>query len=134
MTFSYLYENPKAEEYCELRLSCGMAPRTLEYVQPALEKTLFGFCIRKDSKLIGMGRVIGDLGTALQIVDVAVHPDYQGQKLANRIMDEIMHYVKKNAPKTCFVNLFADVDFLYKKYGFVVPETTVGMKLDWNLL
>lgn len=33
-----------------------------------------------------MGRIIGDGGTAFQIVDVCVHPAHQGRGLGKRIM------------------------------------------------
>ena len=134
MTYLYLHENPKPQEYCALRIRCGLSAKEIEHIKSALEKTLYSICIQDQGKLIGMGRIVGDLGTTVQIVDIAVDPDYQGQKLGNMIMKNIMTYIKKNVPETCFVNLFADVDFLYQKFGFVVPNNTVGMILDRDKL
>ena len=55
-----------------------------------------------------MGRIVGDGGTALQIVDIAVHPDYQGQGYGRTIMEHIMQYVHDNAVKGTYVSLMAD--------------------------
>ena len=35
---------------------------------------------------VGMGRIMGDGGTAYQIVDVAIAPAFQGQGLGKAIM------------------------------------------------
>ena len=59
-------------------------------------------------------------------------PDAQGNKLGRKIMEVLMRFIKTNADETCFVNLFADVSFLYEKYGFVIPTGTQGMRLDWS--
>ena len=32
-------------------------------------------------------------------------------------------------PRSTIVNLCADIDWLYQKFGFVVPEHTTGMSL-----
>ena len=80
-----------------------------------------------------MGRIIGDF-TALQLVDIAVDPGHQGRGLGRLLMEALMGFVRDNAEPTCFVNLFADVDFLYGKFGFVEPSSTTGMRLDWSRL
>ena len=124
---------PEATEYCDLRISSGMSAKDHPSAKEALKRSLFGVSIRDHSngELIGMGRIIGDF-TALQVVDIAVDPRHQGKKIGKRIMEEIMNYIKTSVPRSCFVNLFSDIDFLYEKYGFVNPTTTRGMKLDWD--
>lgn len=123
-------ESPAAAEYVALRQACAMAPRTLEAARVALPKSLFSVTLRDETgRLVGMGRIIGDLGCHVQLVDIAVSPDFQKQGLSRRIMDRLMEFVKKEVPDCAFVNLFADVDFLYEKYGFVRPKS-VGMALQ----
>lgn len=79
-----------------------------------------------------MGRVIGDGGCFLQIVDIAVRPDYQGQGLGKVIMNELMDYLKRETPADAYVSLIADqpADKLYLKYGFryTAPDS-LGMYL-----
>jgi GNAT superfamily N-acetyltransferase len=124
---------PKPEEYCQLRLDAGMTEKSRYSAEKSLGLSLFLISIKnsESKKLVGLGRVIGDY-TAMQVADIIVHPDYQGQKLGKKIMGEVMNFVKNNADKTCFVNLYADVTFFYEKYGFVKPSSTQGMRLEWS--
>jgi GNAT superfamily N-acetyltransferase len=55
-----------------------------------------------------MGRVIGDGGTAFQIVDVCVNPAHQGRGLGSRIMAALIEELERRAPATAYVSLIAD--------------------------
>lgn len=132
MEFQILDQIPTSAEYCELRKLCGLSEKTLQAADMGLPRSLYAVTIRFHGKLIGMGRIIGDLGCHVQITDIAVHPDFQGRKFANLIMDKIMGFVKRECPECCFVNLFADVEFLYVKYGFIPSVKSQGMYLDWG--
>jgi ribosomal protein S18 acetylase RimI-like enzyme len=80
-----------------------------------------------------MGRVIGDGGLNYEIVDMAVHPDYQRQRLGYRIMDALMGYINENAQESAYVCLLADdgAPALYRKFGFeFTAPRTVGMALN----
>nr|AIA18382.1 Acetyltransferase (GNAT) domain protein [uncultured bacterium] len=123
---------PSVEEYCHLRKLCGMAPRTAEAARIGLPRSLYSVTVRQNGKLIGMGRVIGDLGCHVQITDIAVHPDYQRQGISHQIMKKIMFFIEREVPSCAFVNLFADVHFLYQKYGFMEGTVTKGMYLKRN--
>ncbi len=121
-------ENPTAQEYLSLRSQAGMTFRSTEASKQALSRSLFSVCLRDEkNKLIGMGRVVGDQGSHVQVVDIAVHPDHQKKGLSHLIMKEIMSFIENEVDECAFVNLFADVDFLYQKYGFVIPTTSKGM-------
>ena len=123
-------KNPAPKEYQSLRVLTGMTSRTLEASKKALTHSLFAVCIRDDeSNLIGMGRVVGDIGSHVLVVDIAVHPDHQRKGHSHLIMTEIMNFIKNEVSECASVNLFADVDFLYQKYGFIVPTTSTGMIL-----
>jgi len=79
---------------------------------------------------VGMGRVIGDGGTAFQVVDIAVLPEHQGQGLGKRILGEIAAWLGEHVPETGYVSLLADVpaDALYAQFGFVhTAPRTLGM-------
>ncbi len=67
-----------------------------------------------------MGRVVGDGGCNYEVVDVAVHPDYQGQGYGFRIMQALMNYIHEHAPESAYVSLIADhgAPALYEKFGF----------------
>ena len=86
--------------------------------------------IEADGTAIGMGRVIGDGGTAYQAVDIAVLPAHQKKGLGKRIVAALVGWLHANAPKSAYVSLIADgpAKDLYAQYGFkpVMPES-IGM-------
>ena len=128
-----IVETPTAEEYCALRAVAGLSPKTVETAEQGLPGTLFAVCIRDKDQLIGMGRVIGDGGLNYEIVDMAVHPDYQRQGYGFRIMEALMNYIRDNARESAYVCLLADdgAPALYKKFGFeFTAPRTVGMALN----
>jgi len=90
----------------------------------------YGVYIVYENETIGTGRIIGDGGLTFQITDIMVHPNYQGKGIGKSIMDSLMDYYTKNAPKDAYLSLMADgnAKFLYKKYGFSEMENTIGMK------
>jgi len=118
---------PAVDEYCALRILTGLSAMDAAAAVDALPRSLHAVTLRRDGELVGMGRVVGD-GLHVQICDIAVHPDYQGQGLSRVIMENIMSFID-TLPKSTIVNLFADIDWLYQKFGFVVPTHTTGMSL-----
>ena len=125
---------PEVEEYLALRQICGLSARDKEASKTGLANSIYSVIIRNktDEKLIGMGRIIGDGGTAYQIVDIAVHPKEQGKGLAKAIMELLMKYIHYEINPQAYVNLIADrpADKLYEQFGFVetTPES-LGMYL-----
>jgi ribosomal protein S18 acetylase RimI-like enzyme len=123
-------EVPGADEYRALRVAAGLSPRTAIAAQFGLAGTLHAICIRDAGTLIGMGRVVGDGGCNFEIVDVAVHPDYQRQGYGYRIMEALMEYLHEYAPESAYVSLIADhgAPTLYEKFGFeFTAPTSVAM-------
>ena len=124
-----------------LRLSPRVAPRggcTRYALQShaaaarGLPSTLFAVCVRDGEQLVGMGRVVGDGGLNFEVVDVAVHPDYQRQGIGYRIMEMLMEAVNEVAPPTALVSLLADqgAPGLYRKFGFKPSApASIGMAL-----
>ena len=127
-------ETPGASEYRALRVAAGLSPKTAEAAEQGLPNSLFVVCLRLGGELIGMGRIIGDGGCNLEIVDIAVHPDHQRQGHGYRIMESIMSYLRDNAPKSAYVCLIADHDSpkLYAKFGFkLTTPKSVGMAIQF---
>ena len=116
-------QTPAPAEYMALRMAAGLSPKTAEASERGLPNSLFAVCVRDANQLIGMGRVIGDGGCNFEIVDIAVHPDYQRQGLGSRIME---------SPPSAYVCLIADegAPALYQKFGFeFTAPVSVGMAL-----
>ena len=79
-----------------------------------------------------MGRVVGDGGLFLFVVDIAVAPAWQRQGLGRRIMQALMDEVHARAPARTMVGLIADGTAyrLYEKFGFrLVAPRAHGMLL-----
>lgn len=118
---------PAVDEYCDLRIATGLSAMDRVAAATALPRSLHAVTIRDGDRLVAMGRVVGD-GLHVQVVDIAVAPDFQGQGLSRTVMEDIMAFID-TLPRSTIVNLFADIDWLYQKFGFVVPEHTTGMSL-----
>ncbi|WP_240229563.1 GNAT family N-acetyltransferase [Devosia lacusdianchii] len=121
---------PTTADYRRLRQVAGLSAKSLEAAEVGLPNTWYAVTIRHAGQTIGMGRVIGDGGTAFQIVDIAVEPAHQGKGLGKRIVAALVDHLRANAPASAYVSLIADGDaqHLYAKYGFApVMPASVGM-------
>ncbi len=119
---------PKPQEYCDLRVTCGLSEKSIDSATKGLPLSLYSITIRDSGTLIGMGRVVGD-GLHVQVVDIAIHPDYQKKGLSRIILERIVNFVNTEISSTATVSLFADVDWLYEKFGFAKPQKSQGMFL-----
>jgi GNAT superfamily N-acetyltransferase len=121
---------PTVTEYRDLRRLVGLSAKSEEAAAAGLPNTRFAVVLELDGQAIGMGRVIGDGGTAFQITDIAVLPAHQKKGLGKRIVAALVEWLKANAPKSAYVSLIADgpAKDLYAQYGFepVMPES-IGM-------
>jgi ribosomal protein S18 acetylase RimI-like enzyme len=122
---------PSVEVFRRLRIDAGLSDKAPEAVALALPHTWHGVMLRHAGQPVGMGRVIGDGGTAFQIVDVCVHPAHQGRGLGRRIMAALTEELERRAPATAYVSLIADgpARFLYEKFGFAdtAAHGSIGM-------
>ncbi|MYT74505.1 MULTISPECIES: GNAT family N-acetyltransferase [unclassified Streptomyces] len=131
LTSSSRASPPSVEVFRRLRTDAGLSDRSPEAAAVALPNTWFGVLLRHRVEPIGMGRIIGDGGTAFQIVDICVHPGHQGRGLGRRIMEALTEELERRAPSSAYVSLIADgpAKFLYGKFGFVETSSygSVGM-------
>lgn len=118
---------PGVDEYCALRIATGLSAMDPVAAATALPRSLFAVCLRDGERLVGMGRVVGD-GLHVQVTDIAVSPELQGRGLSRMVLDSVMAYIA-TLPRSTLVSLFADVDWLYQKYGFAPAEHSIGMFL-----
>lgn len=82
-----------------------------------------------EDTLVGFGRILED-GVMCMFYDITVHPDYQGQGIGTKIMENLVDKVKDKGYVS--IGLFAwdknpqNISF-YKKFGFEKVDT--GMEL-----
>ena len=125
-------EIPGNKEYRALRLSAGLSPKTAVAATRGLPRSLYAVCLRQGSKLIGMGRIVGDGGCNYEIVDVAVDPEFQRQGHGSAIMAALVAYLDREAPSSAYVSLIADhgAPALYRKFGFEpTAPASIGMAM-----
>ena len=121
---------PTVPEYRGLRRGSGLSDKTEEAAVRGLPATQFSVVIEHQGTAIGMGRIIGDGGTAFQIVDIAVLPEHQKRGLGKRIVSALVDWLHANAPKSAYVSLIADgpAKDLYAQYGFEpTAPASIGM-------
>jgi GNAT superfamily N-acetyltransferase len=121
---------PTVAEYRDLRRLSGLSEKSTEAAERGLPATLFAVVIEADGGPVGMGRVIGDGGTAYQVVDIAVLPPHQGQGLGKRIVAALVDWLHATAPKSAYVSLIADgpAKDLHAQYGFEpTAPASIGM-------
>ena len=115
---------PTPEEYMALREAANMTPRNLEGAVKGLGNELFSVLLinKENEEIIGMGRVIGDGGTVFQICDMAVISEWQNQGGGTMIMNALMAFIQKQNVDRAYINLIADVNNFYEKWGFKPTE------------
>tara|TARA_B100000482_G_scaffold187496_1_gene166262 strand:- start:983 stop:1327 length:345 start_codon:yes stop_codon:yes gene_type:complete len=97
-----------------------MRGRTIQGATKGLGSELFSVILRvsESGEAVGMGRVVGDGGTVFHICDMAVDEKWQGKGGGTMIMDSLMEYIVKEASPLSYINLMADVDGFYERWGF----------------
>ena len=129
---SIVAKTPSVEDYCRLRVVAGLSPKSIEAVKAGLPNTLFGVTVMAGDVAVGMGRIMGDGGTAYQIIDMAIDPAFQDHGLGKAVMKHLADWLQANAPDTAYVSLIADgpADHLYSQFGFepTAPES-IGMAM-----
>lgn len=128
--YELVEEIPAIDDYRRLREVSGLSPKSLEAARIALPNTLYAVVVRHEGRAIGMGRVVGDGGCHMQVVDMAVEPEHQGKGLGKAIFAALEAWLTRTAPDTAYVSLIADGDakHLYAKFGFApVMPASIGM-------
>jgi len=123
---------PTSDDYRRLRIAAGLSPKSAEAAAIGLPNTLFAVIIQHHDEVIGMGRIVGDGGLFLQIVDIAVDPAHQKLGLGKAIVSTLVDHVKTIALDGTYVSLIADgpAEHLYAQFGFTqTAPASVGMYL-----
>ncbi|GLX17007.1 MULTISPECIES: GNAT family N-acetyltransferase [Streptomyces] len=121
---------PDVPTYRRLRGESGLGAKSAEGSALGLPNSWYAVTVRHGGETVGMGRIIGDGGCFLQIVDICVLPAHQGRGLGKQIMAELSAELERRAPQGTYVSLIADGDarHLYSKYGFAeTAPASVGM-------
>ena len=118
---------PDVDTYLQLREKAGMRARTIQGATKGLGSELFSVILRasESGEAFGLGRLVGDGGTVFHICDMAVEEKWQGKGGGTMIMNSLMEYILEEASPQSYINLMADVDGFYERWGFkpTVPNS-----------
>ena len=110
------------EEYNELRLSVEWKPITEGQAERGLEHTTFLVAVRDQDKIVAMGRMLFDFGYTAYLGDVIVRPEYQGQGIGKKIVEELIDRTMEAAhegERIMFIlGAAKDKEGFYEKLGF----------------
>ncbi|WP_123623471.1 GNAT family N-acetyltransferase [Halorubrum sp. CSM-61] len=111
---------PSVAAFRRLRREAGMAERSREAVARGLPNTTYGVHVVEEAsgEPVGMARIVGDGGSVFHVSDTAVAEPHQGRGIGTAMMDALVAWLRANAPEGAYVNLLADVDGFYERWGF----------------
>lgn len=124
---------PNINDYWDLFLTTGWNDEyefTKQDLAEALKNSWYSNSIYKLNKLIGFGRVIADGVHHALIVDLIIHPDYQGKGIGSKLLGKLVSKCKEY--KIRDIQLFSAKDKynFYEKYGFEKrPINAPGMQM-----
>ncbi len=128
------------EEYNELRRLVGWGTISERQFNTSIPNSRFITVGKCDGKTVSMARAVGDGGYHLLIVDVIVHPDFQGQGIGKEMLSQLMDFVKNGyveKGETTMVSLLSakGKEPFYEKMGFIKrpnDERGAGMSLFYT--
>ena len=91
-----------------------------------------------DGKTIGMARYVSDGGYAGLIMDVIVHPDYQGKGYGTQLITYLINYLKSTIQndEELMIQLLAapGKQNFYSKFGFKVKKEEFENQENYQLI
>jgi len=111
---------PSVEAFRRLRREAGMTDRSRAAVERGLPNTTYGVHVVavESESAVGMARLVGDGGSVFHLSDTAVAPPHQGRGIGTAMVDALVAWLRANAPSGAYVDLLADVDGFYERWGF----------------
>jgi len=125
-SFKIEYNELTAEQFIYLWETVWGKGPSLEQTELAMNNTLFRISVWDNDRIIGMARMIGDMGLCYYIKDVIVIPEYQNRGVGRLMINELLRFINDNGVSgtDIFVELCAMPDKIgfYEKFGFTSNE------------
>lgn len=135
MQHSIIFEEelPDIQKYWNLFLTTGWNIEynfTIQELDKAIQNSWYAISIYHSENLIGFGRIISDGIHHALIVDLIIHPDYQGKGIGSELLGRLIKKCIENNVRD--IQLFAARDKFefYERFGFQKrPLNAPGMQL-----
>ncbi len=103
-------------------------------IDKALNNTMYMVKVTVDSKLAGIGRIVGDFSIVCMLSDICVKPEFQGNGIGSKIVNELRRMVedsvKLGEKMQIELTPTAGNEEFYKRVGFKYkPNVITGMYL-----
>jgi ribosomal protein S18 acetylase RimI-like enzyme len=124
---------PNNNDYWDLFLTTGWNDEyrfTKQDLANALNNSWYSISLYNSERLIGFGRVIADGVHHALIVDLIIHPVYQGKGIGSKLLEKLVLKCKES--KIRDIQLFSAKDKyeFYEKFGFEKrPINAPGMQI-----
>ena len=135
-TIIYKDTVPDSQDYWNLFQTTGWNKEynfSIDDLEIAIKNSWYICSIYNLDELVGFGRVIADGINHALIVDLIIHPNYQGKGLGSKLLNRLVSKCKDN--KIRDIQLFAAKDkfSFYEKFGFKKRPHNGTYKLNIKL-
>ena len=117
-------KNITYEDYKQLRAAVNFREVSERQYKIGIKNTNYISVIKKDGKAIGMIKGLGDGGYYWFLSDLIVHPDYQGQGLGKKLIEDFLLYVENQTEpgEKYAIHLASSKgkEKFYEKFGFKI--------------
>ena len=111
---------PSAAEFIELRKIMGSPCVDQEAASRTVSGALFTVCLRRQGRLLGLARVVGDGVLYFYVSDVIVRPELRGSGYGVLLMQAVLGYLRRAAcPGAMIVVVpLKGRESFYERFGF----------------
>jgi GNAT superfamily N-acetyltransferase len=114
-------EHPSVAEYIALRQAMGWGTICEETARRTLEGACYCACLRRDGRLVGLVRAIGDGVLYFAVSDVMVAAELRGGGHGGTLLNALGDYLRRVAKPGASITLqpLAGREPFYEKFGWV---------------
>jgi GNAT superfamily N-acetyltransferase len=126
---------PTAKEYSELRANAGWGAIDEEIARQTIGAACYTVTLRRQGKLIGLARVMGDSALYFFLADLIVDLEFRGEGLGDRLMRAVTEYFDRCAKPGATIALIPlrGGESFYERFGFArCPDGPFGTGMHYR--